>query len=320
MSTLASLLLILLFLALGMLLGRTRIGGAGRSAGIFLDLCLYALLFSMGLRIGESESIRSQIARVGIIASTTALLSVLATALVVGLSVSLLGRRRRELDGESAREPASSRVERKNGSAAVMVHLKDPIRLFAAVLAGLLVGYLVKLLPEARITQITTWLLYLLVFLIGFQLVRSGVDIRRSLLQPRTLIVPAGAVVGTLASGFVLAPLLGLAPGRAMSVAAGFGWYSLSGVLITNLGDPVLGSAAFIANMLREGLSLLLIPLLGRLGLGEIAVGIAGATSMDVTLPLIGKSCGGSYVPLAVASGATLSFLVPILVPLLYQL
>lgn len=315
METLVPLLLILFFLAIGMLVGRTPVLRYAKSVAIALDLCLYALLFSMGLRIGESQAIRTQIARVGIIASTTAVATVLATALVVGLAVSLLGSSRADrVAGGHAKG------ERGDGTAAVMVHLKDPIRLFTAVVTGVVVGFLVRLIPEAVIARITTWLLYLLVFLIGFQLVRSGINLRAALLQPRTLIVPVGAVIGTLAGGLLLSPLLALPPGRAMSVAAGFGWYSLSGVLITNLGDPVLGSAAFIANMLREGISLLFIPLLGRLGLGEVAIGIAGATSMDVTLPLIGKSCGSSYVPLAVANGAALSFLVPILVPLLYRL
>lgn len=313
MESVLSLLLILLFLALGMLTGRTSVLGRGKAATVLLDLCLYALLFSMGLRIGESEAIRSQIARVGLIAASSAVASLLGTALVVGLISAVGGRR-----PEGRREGRAA--VRQRGLGAAMVHLKDPIRLFAAVVAGFVAGFLLPFVGEAAVGRITTWLLYLLVFLIGFQLVRGGVDLKAALLQPRTLAVPAAVVLGTLAGGLAVAPLLSLPVGKALSVAAGFGWYSLSGVLITNLGDPVLGSAAFIANMLREGISLLLIPLLGKAGLGEVAVGIAGATSMDVTLPLIGRSCGGSYVPLAVASGAILSFLVPVLVPILYRL
>lgn len=307
MESLGSLLLILLFLALGMLGGKTPLLRRGRAPSLFLDLCLYALLFVMGLRIGESEAIRVQWLRVGTIALVTAVASVIGTALVIGAAAAL-SRRRERFERE--------RPERRR----VMVHLKSPVRLFAAVGVGFLFGYLAPVVAEPAVERVATCLLYLLVFLIGFQLVRSDVDLRAAILQPRTLLVPAGAVLGTLAAGAAVAPLLSLAPGRAMAVAAGFGWYSLSGVLITNLGDPVLGSAAFIANMLREGIALLLIPLLGRSGFGEVAVGIGGATSMDVTLPLIGRSCGGSYVPLAVASGAILSFLVPVLVPILYRI
>lgn len=310
MENLGSLLLILLFLALGMLGGKTPVLRRGRTATLLLDLCLYALLFFMGLRIGESEAIRAQLLRVGLIAVATAVASVLGTALVIG-SATHFSRRKRHVEAERASEQRNR---------AVMVHLKDPFRLLAAVAAGLLLGYLAPVVAEPVVGHITTWLLYLLIFMIGFQLVRGGVDLRTALLQPRTLLVPAGTVLGTLAAGAAIAPLLSLPPGRAMALAAGFGWYSLSGVLITNLGDPVLGSAAFVSNMLREGIALMVIPLLGKTGFGEVAVGIGGATSMDVTLPLIGRSCGGSFVPLAVANGAILSFLVPILVPILYQI
>lgn len=310
MESLGSLLLILFFLALGMLGGRTPLLRGSRAATLLLDLCLYALLFFMGVRIGESEAIRSQLLRVGFIAAVTACASVVGTALVIGGTTAFWGRRRRSV-GERPIAP-------RNAATAAMVHLKDPFRLFGAVAAGLLLGYLMPVVPEPAIGHITTWLLYLLIFMIGFQLVRGGVGLRAALLKPRTLLVPAGTVIGTLAAGAAVAPLLCLPPGRAMALAAGFGWYSLSGVLITNLGDPLLGSAAFVSNMLREGIALIVIPLLGRTGFGEVAVGIGGATSMDVTLPLIGRSCGGSFVPLAVASGAILSFLVPILVPVLY--
>ncbi|HUX22921.1 MAG TPA: lysine exporter LysO family protein [Spirochaetia bacterium] len=314
MQSVFPLLLILFFLALGMLLGRTSLLRNTRTPGILLDLSLYALLFTMGYRIGESEAIRSQIGRVGLVAVSSALASVFGTALVVAGVMAVSGGRR------SADGAMSGTHEVRGIVTRVMVHLKDPLRLFSAVIVGLVFGFVLPIVGQESIGRISTWLLYLLVLLIGLQLVRGEVDLRAALLQPRTLLVPAATIVGTLSGGLALAPLISLPLGKSLAVCAGFGWYSLSGVLITNLGDPVLGSAAFISNMLREGVSLLLIPLLGRARLGEVAIGIAGATSMDVTLPLIGRSCGGSYVPLAVANGAILSFLVPILVPLLYRI
>ena len=60
--------------------------------------------------------------------------------------------------------------------------------------------------------------------------------------------------------------------------------------------------------------------MLARLSAPHLAIGIAGATSMDVTLPLVERSCGAQYVPLSIASGALLSLMVPFLVPFLYSL
>jgi uncharacterized membrane protein YbjE (DUF340 family) len=86
------------------------------------------------------------------------------------------------------------------------------------------------------------------------------------------------------------------------------------------MGDPVLGSTAFLSNIIRESFSLLLIPFLSRTPVPHASISIAGATSMDVTLPLIEKTAGPEYVPLSIASGAILSLLVPVLVPLFYSL
>jgi uncharacterized membrane protein YbjE (DUF340 family) len=72
--------------------------------------------------------------------------------------------------------------------------------------------------------------------------------------------------------------------------------------------------------MLRESMALILIPLLARTRFPLLAIGAGGATSMDVTLPLIEKNCGPGAVPLSVASGGVLSLSVPFLVPLLFRI
>ena len=131
---------------------------------------------------------------------------------------------------------------------------------------------------------------------------------------------PIATALGSLAGGLAAAPFLGLGPGKAMALAGGFGWYSLSGVLIADMGDPALGSAAFLANMIRESIALVSIPFLASTRRPELAIGVGGATAMDVTLPLVESSAGPALVPASFASGALLSLAVPIIVPLLYRL
>ncbi|HOT58944.1 MAG TPA: lysine exporter LysO family protein [Spirochaetales bacterium] len=108
--------------------------------------------------------------------------------------------------------------------------------------------------------------------------------------------------------------------GKGLALSCGFGWYSLSGVLITSMGDELLGMTAFIANMARETLALLLIPILAHTRIPYTAIGVGGATAMDVTLPLIEKSLGVDAVPVSFASGVVLSMLVPVLVPFFFKL
>ena len=102
-----------------------------------------------------------------------------------------------------------------------------------------------------------------------------------------------------------------------LAVGAGFGYYSLATVIITQLGDPALGSVALLSNMIHEIITLTLSPLLVRVvgRLGPVMAG--GAAAMDTCLPIIARYSGERYAILAVFSGMTLTLLVPVLVPAL---
>jgi uncharacterized membrane protein YbjE (DUF340 family) len=274
---------------------------------------LYLLVLSMGFRIGRTEEVASGFAGIGLGALGYAAATVAGTVLVLWLLFSLFAR-----PGSSARRAA--RAENGGGKPRMLLALlASPLRLLAILGLGLLLGRFLPLPPAITGAMISTWILCFLLFLIGITVRRSGLK-ARELLEPSLWILPVGTMAGSLAGGLALALALGQRAGRGLALASGFGWYSLSGVLLIQLDGPVLGATAFLANLLRETMSLLLIPLLARTRFPFLAIGVGGATSMDVTLPLIEVSCGPRAVPLAIASGAVLSSLVPVLVPLLYPL
>lgn len=97
-----------------------------------------------------------------------------------------------------------------------------------------------------------------------------------------------------------------------LAMASGFGWYSLSGILLTESFGPVVGSAAFFNDLARELIAIMLIPGLVRRS-RSTALGLCGATSMDFTLPVLQRSGGLEMVPAAIVHGFILSLLVPIL-------
>ncbi len=309
MDILNGLLIIFGFLAGGMLVERFRLLPRTGYFSYFMDGALALLLFSMGLRIGLLDSVTSRLLRIGTMSLGFALATVIGTGLAILLVLALSGKL--HILVEKRR-----RAEASRGSTKVYL---EPLRLFAFVVAGFLSGYFLPIFGWFR-EDFTSRLLYLLLFLIGVQLVRDEVDLKRTVLHPATFIVPAATIVGSLGGGLALATFFELSAGKALALSAGFGWYSLSGVLISDMGSPVLGAAGFLINVIRETIALLLIPLFGRLHLPHVAIGVAGATSMDVTLPLIERSCGSEYVPLSIANGALLSLLVPFLVPLFYHL
>ncbi|GAA4648198.1 hypothetical protein GCM10023116_04640 [Kistimonas scapharcae] len=77
---------------------------------------------------------------------------------------------------------------------------------------------------------------------------------------------------------------------------------------------PVYGSVAFLVDLCRELVALLLIPFVIRRN-APMAIGYGGATSMDYTLPVIERTGGVHCVPVAVASGFILSLSAPLLIP-----
>jgi uncharacterized membrane protein YbjE (DUF340 family) len=104
-----------------------------------------------------------------------------------------------------------------------------------------------------------------------------------------------------------------------LAVASGFGWYSLSGVLLARLGNPSLGLFAFATNVFREILALVSLEWVYRAFGGWAAVALGGATSMDTTLGVLSRVSGGKLVPLGVVSGVLHSLCVPFWVTLFFQ-
>lgn len=317
MSGFLDIIALLAFLLGGAFLAKLRLAPKNTTVDAIIRYVLWALLFSMGFRIGNNPELSSNIGAMGLLALVTALLAVAGSCIALyGASFVVPGLRR---DNPARSERPVRRWSAGARLRALAVQLKAPFALLAFVLAGAIVGLLV---PRVGfdIGKVTGWTLDALLFFIGMQFVQSGTSLKQALVSPAAIAVPLATIVGTLVSSLLLVPLFSLSAGKAMALAGGFGWYSLSGVLISNLGDPFLGSVSFLANMFRESLALLLIPFLGRSGVPTMAVSVSGATSMDVTLPLIEQSAGPWIVPVSFMSGAVLSLIVPILVPICFGL
>ena len=187
------------------------------------------------------------------------------------------------------------------------------------VLFGLGLGWLVGQAVFDGAERLAEWVLYALLALIGCQLRNSGMPLRQILLNRHGLAIAATLAVSSLVGGLLAAPLLGLRWNEGLAMAAGFGWYSLSAILIGDQLGPVLGGVAFFNDLTRELLAFVLIPLLIRRH-APLAIGYGGATSMDFTLPVIQQHGGVACVPVAVVSGFILSLLSPPLILLLLSL
>ncbi|WP_461207901.1 LysO family transporter [Clostridium sp. DL1XJH146] len=196
------------------------------------------------------------------------------------------------------------------------------ILIFIALILGILVGNF--LLGAEFLTNIDTLItisLNLLIFIVGID-IGSNKEVFGDLKKHglKILLIPIGTIIGTLLGGIVAGLALDLPINLSLAISSGFGWYSLSGVLISKLDSSKMGAVAFLTNVFRELLAIMTIPIISKKLNKFTAIAPAGATSMDTTLPLISKYTDSEVAVIAFVNGFILSSLVPFLVPLFYKI
>lgn len=306
----ANLLPIFLAFVLGFNLKRIYSGLNINIVGWASNLCLYSLLILMGVTIGLIPGIFQKMSLVGLNAISIAVASSLSIA--IALTVFHI---KTQSDADNEIDLSTT----QKASFDVMGYVKDPLQLGALVLIGFAAG-VNKITPTLNYDIIISILLYLLIFIIAVKLSYSGIELKSIFFNKKNIAMTACTVLASYFGAAIISLFIPLSLTQSLAVSSGFGWYTLSGILLTKMGDPLLGSVAFICDLFREVIALLLIPTLSRIGNGNVAIGVAGATAMDVTLPIIEKHCGVSYVPVALLSGGIITIIVPFLIPFFFSL
>ena len=200
--------------------------------------------------------------------------------------------------------------------------LKGSIIIICFFTAGILLGLQHWVPGFIEKHDPSMYALYLLIFFVGVSVGgdEKFMEILRSI-SLRYLMVPITVIAGTfMGVGLYLLIFPGEKGVESFAVGAGFGYYSLSSVLISQFSGKMYGIIALLANISREVFTLLFTPLLVRY-FGKLApVASGGATAMDTTLPVIIKYAGKEYAFVSIFSGIVLTILVPIINFLLYSL
>ncbi len=199
--------------------------------------------------------------------------------------------------------------------------MKGSLIILAFFISGVILG-LTHVLPDMVIeNDFSMYALYVLMFLVGI-----GVGADRSSWQVirntniKIILVPIGVIIGSLLGAAAVAWLLpSISVKESMAVGAGFGYYSLSSIFITQISGETLGIIALLSNISRELITLIATPIFVTY-FGKLA-GIAsgGATSMDTTLPIITEYSGKEWAIISVFSGVVLTIIVPFLVPFILE-
>jgi uncharacterized membrane protein YbjE (DUF340 family) len=191
---------------------------------------------------------------------------------------------------------------------------KEPLPLSLVLLASLLLGLgLGRVVSFPAATSIP-WVLYVLLALIGF-------DIPLKLAALRRVWVPlTAATVGALAGAVIFAIADHLTLSASLATSMAFGFYSLAGPLVAARLGAVLGLLAFLTNFLREDLTMILSPYIGRRLGGAGLAALGGATSMDTTLLFVTRYGDAEAGSLALASGLILTVAASLVLPAVLSL
>ncbi|HEI8865600.1 lysine exporter LysO family protein [Serratia sp. AKBS12] len=294
----SGLLIILLPLIIGYLIplrSKTLIQRINR----LLSWMVYVILFFMGISLAFLENLSSNLLL--ILQYTTVFVLCIFCANLLAL---YLLERNHPWHNNHKQEKLPSRL-----------HMAlESLKLCGVVLGGFALGLTQWSWFEHAATGSEYALIFLLL-LVGIQLRNSGMTLRQIAINRRGMLVGMAVALSALAGGALAALLLGLPFKTGLAMASGFGWYSLSGILIADAYGPVLGSTAFFNDLARELVAIMLIPTLVRRS-RSTALGLCGATSMDFTLPVLQRSGGLEMVPPAIVHGFLLSLLAPVLIAL----
>ena len=194
--------------------------------------------------------------------------------------------------------------------------MKGSLIIVGFFILGIVCGVMHWLPDLNAFGNVSVWTLYALLFCVGIT-VGNNTTLMKSFtrLDPRLMLLPLMTIVGTLAATAIVS--LGMPQHSltdCLAVGSGFGYYSLSSILITQYRGPELGTIALLANIIREVFTLLGAPLLVRYFGPLSPISCGGATTMDTTLPIITRTSGQEFVILSLFHGFLVDFSVPFLV------
>lgn len=261
-----------------------------------LNYLVFLILIVIGIELGLVEDLSQKVDEIAIYLSTLIALTISSGLVALWLFDRLY--------------PIAQSTQTPSQKTAISLHGS------LAQIGCLAVGFLLaKFLPTSLLPprNSTTILLMALLFLVGISLKGSGVTLKEAMLNKRGLQISIIFIIVTLLSGVIFALIfadVSLAKGLALS--SGFGWYSLSGTVMTDAYGAVWGSVALLNDLIREILALIFIPWVMRHS-ASAAIGLGGVTSLDFTLPTLTASGGTKIIPIVISFGFITNVISPIL-------
>lgn len=315
---------VVLFMVAGMVLGRLL---KIRNIGKPVIAMTWLLLLFLGWEAGSDREVIAALPSIGMDSALLSLGGVAGSCLLAWLLWVFMGRKLAvkagPKDGGNGAEEDGNGVTSEGIKAggerklSAWTGFGGSLVILGFFAAGVVLG-LCGLLEESRAVHLlSTWSLRILMMMVGMS-VGGDREMLRSLktMNPKLLLLPLATIAGTYAGCILVNLFLSYEVKDVLAVGSGFGYYSLSSVLISESRGAFLGTVALISNIIREVFTLLFTPLLVRVAGPLAPISAGGATTADTTLPVISSSCGQNFILVSVFHGFTVDLSVPFLVSL----
>ena len=324
-------------MAAGMVLGRfLRIKGLQKP----IIAVTWLLLLFLGLETGSDREVIGALPSIGLASATLSIGGVAGSCILAWLLWKYMGGKVGEAaseDGQGARETgaggdpqavsggdlqAVSGLDMGTGRRiSVWSGMGGSLVILGFFTLGIILGLAGLPAGQSIVHKLSFWSLCILMAMVGMS-VGGNPELVSSIrsMNPRIALLPIATILGTYAGCIIVNLFLGHSIADVLAIGSGFGYYSLSSVLISSSRGPHLGSIALISNIIREVFTLLCAPVLARIAGPLAPISSGGATTADTTLPIISSCCGDKFVLISIFHGFAVDFTVPFLVTLFCSL
>ena len=316
-------------MAAGMVLGRfLRIKGLQKP----IIAVTWLLLLFLGLETGSDREVIGALPSIGLASAALSIGGVAGSCILAWILWKYMGGNVGEAvpeSGQGARETgaggdlqAVSGLDMGTGRRiSVWSGMGGSLVILGFFTLGIILGLAGLPAGQSIVHKLSFWSLCILMAMVGMS-VGGNPELVSSIrsMNPRIALLPIATILGTYAGCIIVNLFLGHSIADVLAIGSGFGYYSLSSVLISSSRGPHLGSIALISNIIREVFTLLCAPVLARIAGPLAPISSGGATTADTTLPIISSCCGDKFVLISIFHGFAVDFTVPFLVTLFCSL
>ncbi len=196
--------------------------------------------------------------------------------------------------------------------------MKGSLIIVSFFLLGLLLGLNSEVLAQAMTGDITRYILYTMMLVVGMSVGCDREALRALRSQnKKVILLPLGTIAGSLLGAVAIYPLVSSLPLQdTLGVASGISYYSVSSIILSEYRGAEIGTIALLSNVTREIFTILAAPLMVRY-FGKLSViSAAGAASIDTLLPIVARHSGKEFIIISIFHGLVMEVSVPILVTL----